>query len=230
MAGRVMPLLDAFGGTSATVPEGSSSFQKVGGRLSLPPATPNPYASQPWDAPAPPIQQAPSQIYQGPATPSYGIGTPDSGGYGGGGIPQAQSRPVMSNDDWLAGDSDYQNQLSQYSTALSDFLSRLATQRNDFKADYDVAKAGLERNAQQGLQNIGEDFTSRGLANSGLFTDSRKKAQQGFEDQRTGMTTARDRALADFSRQEQDKNSSTQMAKDNAMRASLGRMSQQQMF
>jgi hypothetical protein len=181
-----------------------------------------------------PLAQAPA--YQAPApnpapaTPSYGIGTPDSGGYGGAAQPAPQSTPVQSEPDWLAGDGDYQNQLSQYGTALSDFLARLTRQKSDFTNDYNTAKTGLDRNEQQGLQNIGEDFTSRGLANSGLFADSRQKAQQNFTDQRTGMNTARDRAMSDFSTQEADKRASTQQAQDNAKRASLGRMSQNQMF
>lgn len=170
-----------------------------------------------------PITTLPNQIYQGPATPTQGVGTPP-------GQAGPQSQPVMSQDDWLSGDGDYQNQMTQYSTALNDFLARLTRQKNDFTNDYNTAKQGLDRNETQGLQNLGEDFTSRGLANSGLFADSRQKAQQNFTDQRNGMNTARDRAMSDFSTQEQDKRSSTNQALDNAKRASLGRMSTNQMF
>lgn len=165
-----------------------------------------------------------------PATPSYGIGAPTGGGYGGAPAPAPQSKPVMSDSDWLAGDSDYQDQMTQYGTALTDFLARLTKQKNDFTQDYNVAKQGLDRNETMGLQNLGEDFTSRGLANSGLFANARKEAQTNFQNQRDGMNTARDRAMADFTSQETDKRNSTKMAQDNARKSSLSRMAMQQAF
>jgi len=167
---------------------------------------------------------------QAPATPSFGIGAPTGGGMGGAPAPAPQSKPVMSEGDWLSGDSEYQDQLTQYGTALTDFLARLTKQKNDFTQDYEVAKQGLDRNEMNGLQNLGEDFTSRGLANSGLFANSRKEAQTNFQGQRDGMNTARDRALSDFTTQETDKRNSTKMAQDNARKSSLGRMSMNQQF
>lgn len=163
-------------------------------------------------------------------TPSYGIGTPTSGGYGGTPAPAPQSKPVISESDWLAGDGEYQNQLSQFDSSLQDFLGRLATQKTDFTNDYNTAMAGFGRNKEQGMQNLGEDFTSRGLANSGLFADSRNKTETMFKNQENAMTTARDRANSDFQNQENDKRKATEQAKGNAKLSSLGRMSMKQMF
>lgn len=185
-----------------------------------------------YQAPAPSYSQPNygGGFAQQPATPSFGIGAPTGGGMGGAPAPAPQSKPVLSEGDWLAGDSEYQDQLTQYGTALTDFLARLTKQKNDFTQDYEVAKAGLDRNETQGLQNLGEDFTSRGLANSGLFANSRKEAQTNFQGQRDGMNTARDRALSDFTTQESDKRNSTKMAQDNARKSALGRMSMSQAF
>lgn len=176
----------------------------------------------------PPVQQP--RYNPPPATPSFGIGTPTGGGMGGAPAPAPQPKPIISEGDWLAGDSEYQDQLTQYGTALTDFLARLTKQKTDFTQDYETAKQGLARNETQGLQNLGEDFTGRGLANSGLFANSRKEAQAGFQQQRSGMDTAKNRAMSDFTTQETDKRSSTKQAQDNARKSSLSRLSMNQAF
>lgn len=165
-----------------------------------------------------------------PQSPSYGIGTPTGGGMGGSPAPAPQTRPVMSKGDWLSGDSTYQNQMSEYGSSLNDFLSRLTTQQNDFQADYDVSKQGLARNQASGMQALGEDFTSRGMANSGLFDKAGQEAEANYGRQGSALDTARTRALSDFGNQRKDKEASTEKAKQNARSASLGRMASDQMF
>jgi hypothetical protein len=161
-----------------------------------------------------------------------GIAGGFTGGGGGGGFPQPepQSRPVLSESDWLAGDVDYQNQLKEYDDTLKDFLARLATQESDFKTDYETAKVGFNRNRDRGLLSLGEDYTSRGLANSGLFANAQNEQQAAYKDQETGLDRANTRGLADFANQRRDKERSTEQAKGNAKLSSLGRMSQNQMF
>lgn len=217
---------------------------------SVPAAIKAPAAKLTYDAPA--VQTySPSTGYTAPAsnrsysnmyaptqfksaapsnTPSFGIGTPTGGAYGGGGAPAPQAKPVMSESDWLAGDSEYQNQLGQFDGALQDFLGRLATQRTDFTNDYNTAVTGLGRNRGKAELGLGEDFTSRGLANSGLFAQAGKDMGQAFETQETGLKNAKTRAESDFTNQESDKRKSTEQAKGNSKLASLGRMSMSQQF
>jgi hypothetical protein len=236
---RSTSLTNALNGTKSGGGSGTPWAPGYGQGLGVLAPANNPYSSpnQPA-APAPaPAYQAPSAfsdggLYSGAAanTPSFGIGSPDSGSYGGGGSPAPQSKPVMSESDWLAGDSEYQNQLTEFGTTLQDFLTRLTKQRSDFTEDYNTASKGLDRNETQGLLGVGEDFTNRGLANSGLFANSRKEAQTGFQNQRDGMKTAKTRAESDFQTQENDKRSQTDAAKGNAKRSSLSRMAMNQAF
>ena len=201
-------------------PTSTSSFSKVGGAI-------QPVANYS------PVYSPPAANYGGQqqiASPSFGIGAPTSGSYGGGGSPAPQSAPVMSEGDWLAGDSEYQNQMNEFGSTLTDFLARLTRQKDEFTQDYDVASKGLERNASAGLLGLGEDFTSRGLANSGLFANSRKEAETGFQNQRDGMNTAKSRAMTDFDTQQRDKEASTEQARGNAKRSSLSRMAMNQSF
>ena len=192
-------------------------------------------ASNPYSKPNPPApayrpQPQPQPTYSPPATPSFGIGAPDSGGMGGAPQPEPQAQPVMSEGDWLSGDGEYQNQMTEYDNSLKDFLARLTTQQNDFTADYNTAARGLGQNRERGLQQVGEDFTSRGLANSGLFNHSRDEAVQQFDQQKSGLDSAKSRALSDFGNQRTDKTKATNQAKGNARLASLGRMSMNQQF
>lgn len=163
-------------------------------------------------------------------TPTYGIGAPTGGGYGGAPIPQPQSKPVMSEPDWLAGDSSYQNQMTQLNGTLADFLARLTRQRSDFQSDYDTANKGLDRTRQMGMLNLGEDMTSRGLGNSGLFQQQREILGQNYQNQQNALNTGRDRGMADFDLQQSDKQKSTQQALDNAKQESLSRRAAQMMF
>ena len=181
--------------------------------------------------PPPPAWNPPAQVQQSaPQTPSFGIGAPTGGGIANAPAPAPQVKPVIKPEDWLKGDSTYQDQLGQYGTSLKDFLARLTTQKNDFQTDYSTSKDGLARNQQNGLQALGEDFTSRGLANSGLFADSRNQAEGNYKRQGNSLDSARTRALGDFTNQEKDKRASNTSAINNAKQASLSRMSNSQMF
>ena len=166
-----------------------------------------PIYTEPAQAPAyqAPAYQAPSYQAAVNNTPSFGIGAPTGGGYGGAPAPAPPPKPVISDSDWLAGDSQYQNALSGLDSTLQSFLARIAKQRDDFNTDYGTAVEGFNKNRDRQMLNLGEDFTSRGLANSGLFADARNRATSDFNTQKTGMETARDRSLADFGRQEQDR-------------------------
>lgn len=173
---------------------------------------------------------SPAAYQQQPATPSFGIGTPNSGSYGGGGAPAPASKPVMSESDWLAGDTDYQDMTRELDNNLSDFLRRISTQETQFDDDYKLSEQGFERNKAQGMLAVGEDFTSRGLANSGLFNNAKDETESNFIRQGNGMKTAKDRTKADFQTQRDDKNNATRIGKDNAKSDALKRMSMSQAF
>ena len=191
-----------------------------------------PYSPPP--APAPGYSTMPyNPPYQGPAIPvgaAPGGANAPSGGFGGAPAPAPAPRPVMSDADWLNSDSTYNDQKNQLNSALTDFLARLTKQRDNFSADYKTSLAGLQRNQDQAGLNLGEDFTSRGLANSGLFGQARNQLNQNFSDQRTAAGNAFSRGMGDFTTQEQDKRSSTNQALNNAKSQSLSRLAASQAF
>lgn len=223
-AGAAGGSLTSLGGGVRKAPARSNWFTPP----TMPYVPPTPRAANP--APAPAQNYAPTQSFNPPQTPSYGIGSPTGGGIGGAPAPAPQTNPIMGPEDWLKGDSTYQNQLSEYGSSLKDFLDRLATQQSDFQADYDTSKDGLARNTENGMQALGEDFTNRGMANSGLFIKAGDDTRANYKRQGTALDTARDRALSDFGNQRKDKQASTKKANENARSASLARMASDNMF
>lgn len=192
----------------------------------IPEISSTPAYSQPYTPPPAPYYP-PAAI---PQTPSFGIGAPTGGGMGGSPAPAPQVKPVMSEGDWLKGDSTYQNQLSEYGTGLNDFLARLSTQKSDFMSDFNTSKEGWGKNRDAGLLSVGEDFTNRGMGNSGLFAKASDDAALTYKKQGDALDKGKDRAMGDFTNQEKDKRASTEKAKNNAKSASLGRMADDQMF
>lgn len=194
-------------------------------------------AGRGWEAYTP----APVQRIESPYVPQqYPV---YNGGGGGGGYaaapqsnyaaaptPAPQPKPVMTSAQWKAGDTTLVSQNSELDNNYKDFLARLNTQRGDFTRDFDVAKKGFDRNEASGLLSMGEDFTSRGLANSGLFANANQEATANYQNQRDSMDNSRTRALADFTNQDQEKKKATELARKNNESASLARMAAQQSF
>ena len=165
-----------------------------------------------------------------PASPSFGVGTSAPGAYGGGNTPAPQAAPVQTPDQWLAGDSTFQGQENDYNSQLKAFLDRLNQQKSDYNTDFQTAQNAFNKNMNQNMLALGEDWTSRGMANSGLFNQARDLATSNYADQQNGMNTANKRALANFDQQGNDRQSEINQAIENARQQSLARMAANQSF
>lgn len=208
-------------------PTATVDFSRPSISSSPPPAPAPAPVYQPYVPPAPP---APAPVYNPPA-PSGGFnGGGGNGGGGGGGYNPPPAPPPISKKDWLAGDDVFQGQKKDYAKELADFLSRLTVKEKEFRADYETAMEGLNRNAESGLEALGQDFTNRGLAYSGMFADANEEAEGGYQRQRKNMKTSKDRSLADFDSQRDDKKRSINLAEKNARLNALDRMAMDQMF
>lgn len=169
------------------------------------------------------------------------------GGGGGGAAPAAPAAPrgpavggrawynsldagakAAQDQQWLGGDSDYTAQLGEYDKALSDFISRITAQKEGFTKDTNRAVQANSDNQQLAGNQLGEDFGARGMMYSGLWDKSLGLQNKRFKDQeeninRVGLQnqTDADNRLGDFKSQ-------NSIDRNNAMRAALGRMAQQQ--
>ena len=173
----------------------------------------NPTPAAPAPAPAPRLASEPYPMQQGygggniggyPApAPSGPIGGGSFGGGDmGGGIASAPApRPMQYSeftDDMAATDSTFMDQKSAYANALKKFIEDNDRQSKILDADAGTAKAGIARNRTAGLTSLGEDFASRGMVNSGLYTNEQGKASQQYQKQDDQVTTGLKNAKDDL--------------------------------
>lgn len=85
--------------------------------------------------------------------------------------PAAVRRPPAKPDP-LAGDVIYKQQRDAAHRALGDYQSQLTAQQNSYNTDY---RRNIGNNARQegfDVQDLNNDFASRGLSHSGMFIKS----------------------------------------------------------
>lgn len=158
------------------------------------------------NAPAPrntSYSAGPSQVSYG-STPNYSTGWSGGGGFGGGG----GAAPVISapsEEDYLAGDSGYQTQLSALTGALQRYLADSDFQRKTYQTDYErsLKDLGYDEGTKawnwndrltasgRGYQNQLDDFGSRGMLQSSGYADAFAELQRMLGQQYDGMSQAR---------------------------------------
>ena len=183
-----------------------------------------------------------------PATPvNYSDGGSYGGGsYGGGGggysVAAAVAPPRLSDDDWLAQDSQYKSAVSALEQKLRDFEVENTSTREKGTQDYDnsllrlgwvkpTAEGGTgswnqeDRSTSYGNAYQGQmgDFASRGLLQSTLYDQARNDMLGNFNRQRTDMDTAQTNFLEELARALSTQKSDTQLGKDQARVQALAR-------
>src|SRR6266536_957972 len=90
--------------------------------------------------------------------------------------PQSNAGPIASVsppppdiNTYLGHDTTYLGQVRGYQKALADYLAQETTQRGKITEDYGSATKALGEQKGLDLNNMLQDYASRGLANSGLY-------------------------------------------------------------
>ena len=188
--------------------------------------------------------------YQAPApqpTPSddsssYGDGSYGGGGGGGYSVAAAVAPPRLSDDDWLAQDSQYKSAVSALEQKLRDFEVENTSTREKGTQDYDnsLLRLGWAKPTEEGgtgswnqedrstsygnaYQGQMGDFASRGLLQSTLYDQARNDMLGNFNRQRTDMDTAQTNFLEELARALSSQKSDTQLGKDQARVQALAR-------
>lgn len=138
------------------------------------------------------------------------------------------AKQQMSRDKWLAGDSDYTEQIGLYQKALDDFVRRITGRIDSFNTDAKDATAGNLKNESMSADSLGADFGARGLSYSGLFDQSRNKLLDRYKEGRTNIEKNRLTNVQGAENEKADYTAENQISRKNAQRASLLRMAQQQ--
>lgn len=183
-----------------------------------------------------PTYQAPAPQ---PAPAYYGGGGGGGGSYG---VAAAVAPPRLSDDDWLAQDSQYKSAVAALEQKLRDFEVENTSTREKGTQDYDNSLLRLgwikpteeggagswnqeDRSTSYGNAYQGQmgDFASRGLLQSTLYDQARNDMLGNFNRQRTDMDTAQTNFLEELARALSTQKSDTQLGKDQARVQALAR-------
>ena len=109
-----------------------------------------------------------------------GISDYGSGGGMAGGESVAAPPPI-SDDEYLAGDTSFQAQLSALARALTDFESQQGTAATQFDTNLLGQRGDLKKARTQGFQDLENDFGARNMLQSGLYGDSFSDLGEQFD-------------------------------------------------
>lgn len=143
------------------------------------------------------------------------------GGGGGGGISGA---PSIGN--YLGTDSVYQQAVRGGKRTLTDFLSDMTRRRGEAGTQFNETKGSMERDRTQQLDDLKNEFASRGLIQSGLYGDEQGKFQQKFTDQMTALQQQQASLLADLLSQQTNFTRENGLTLEQAKQEALLRRSQ----
>lgn len=162
-----------------------------------------------------------------PSRNSGGGGSNNRGGGGGGGgsyKPPAAPRPsAPSIGSYLGTDSTYQGILSGSKRSLADFLSELGRRRGESTTQFNDTKGSMERDRTQRLEEMRDEFASRGLIQSGLYGEEQGRFQQQFTDQMNALQKQQAALLADLLGQETNFKREQELALEAARQDALAR-------
>lgn len=148
------------------------------------------------------------------SAPARSAPAPSRGGsYGGGGggvgsnsyghissfsAPPAPPPPPAppSLEAFSAKDSTYQNQLSALKKALTDYMAQQGQSKTQYLTGYTSDADTLGQNRTEGLDNLENDYASRGLLQSGLYADSLSDLNTDFDKRQAALDQARAAFLA----------------------------------
>ena len=135
---------------------------------------------------------------------------------------------AMTEQSFLGGDSDYNAQVGMYQKALDDFVARITGRIQGFETDATDALNMNVKNEGMSTDALGADFGARGLSYSGLFDQSRQRTKDRFAQGRTNITKNKDSNIQNARNEEADYRAENEISRQNAQRAALLRLAQQQ--
>ena len=143
----------------------------------------------------------------------------------GGSIARATPQPP-SLAAYLGTESVYQNALRGGKRNLADFLSDLTRRRGEATTQYNQTVGSMDRDRTQQLEDLKNEFASRGLIQSGLYADQVGQFNQKFTDQANALKQQQTALLADLLNQQNNYTRENQNALDQARQDAILRRAQ----
>jgi hypothetical protein len=153
---------------------------------------------------------------------SGGYSGGSSGGSSGGGSSYKPPKPP-SIDSYLGTDSAYQQAVRGGKRSMNDYLSEISRRKGEANTQYGQTKESMERDRTMQLEDLKNEFASRGLIQSGLYGEEQGKFQQKFTEQATALDQQQAALLADLLSQTTNYTRENQLAQEAAKQEALQR-------
>jgi hypothetical protein len=160
-----------------------------------------------------PSNKGKSNPVSGKPSPGVGKTTPVA--------PKGPSVPDINS--YLGTDATYQDILRGGQRTLADFLSELGRRKGEAETQYGVTKESMERDRVKQLDDLRNEFASRGLINSGLYGQEQGNFQEQFTQQQNALETQQTGLLADLLAQEKNYRREQELAAEAARQEALQR-------
>ena len=144
------------------------------------------------------------------------------GGGGGGSAPKRAPKPP-SLASYLGTDSGYQSAIRGGKRSLADFISELGRRRGEATTSFNQTSASMERDRVQQLDDLRQEFASRGLIQSGLYGEEQGKFQKQFTEQQGALKQQQTSLLADLLSQQKNYQRENDLAMEVARQEALQR-------
>lgn len=129
-----------------------------------------------------------------------------SNSYGGysapSGPPPSVPGPIPSIDTFLNQDPTYQQQLRDYSNSLTNFLADVTRRRGSTETDYGTSQKALSDQRDIDLNNLLQDYGSRGLLRSGLYGKALGDYNTEYDKRQSDLSTREQDALSALQQQQ----------------------------
>lgn len=141
--------------------------------------------------------------------------------------PMPAPPPPPSIEDYLGGDTGYQQQLRGFGQNLSDFLADAARRRNDLQTNFGQAQNNMNNQKVIDMQNLEQDYGSRGMLHSGLYGKAMGDYNTEFNNRLGDLTSQENQGLGQLDQSETQLRGSQQLQEQAAREDAIRRRAAQ---
>lgn len=170
-------------------------------------------------------QVAPPQPQYRPSTPPAAVSPSYTGQYVRPQAPPAATNPgpIQSIEQYLGGDTGYQQQIRSFNQALQDFLADVTRRRGTLETDYGTSQKAMNDQREMDLDKIKDDYGARGLGRSGLYADAVGDYETEFGTRMSELERRQKEALAGLTQEEGNYKSQQELKKQQAREQAIAR-------